>query len=109
MLDIRAQSLGEVLAKLERSGYIVRTPSDTDRRAVDIALTPQGAAQADRLNTIESDFTGLFDGITDEEKETLDALLDKLADCLRTRTGRCREAGGTHRDCPRCKHGRGTN
>lgn len=109
MLDIRAQSIGELLAKLEHNGYIVRTPSDTDHRAVNISLTPQGAAEADRLKTDRSDFAGLLDGMTDEEKETLNALLDKVIDGLKTRTAHCQEADGQHEKCPRCKQGRGAD
>jgi Transcriptional regulators len=43
LLDIRPQSLGELLAKLERGGYITRTPSETDNRVMNIKLTEAGA------------------------------------------------------------------
>lgn len=38
----RSQSLGELLAKLERSGYITRSPSEADRRVIGIHLTDAG-------------------------------------------------------------------
>ena len=42
LLDIRPQSLGELLAKLERNGYIERSASEEDRRGMNIRLTEAG-------------------------------------------------------------------
>ena len=38
ILEIRATSLSEVLAKLEHKGYILREPSSTDKRTYDCLL-----------------------------------------------------------------------
>ena len=48
ILNIRSQSLGELLAKLERNGYITRTPSEADRRGMDIRLTESGKAVSEQ-------------------------------------------------------------
>ena len=42
ILGIRQQSLNETLQKLEKEGYIVRTPSPKDRRVMLISLTEKG-------------------------------------------------------------------
>ncbi|MBS4534038.1 MarR family transcriptional regulator [Clostridium sp. D2Q-14] len=38
LLDMRPQSLGELLARLEQNGYITCTTSEKDRRSIDIKL-----------------------------------------------------------------------
>ena len=44
ILDIRPQSLGELLQKLESNGYIQRRRSPTDKRALIVELTKKGEA-----------------------------------------------------------------
>ena len=78
ILDIRNQSLGELLSKLEKAGYIERTPSETDRRAIDIKLTPKGFEAADHAGTQRSEFDKIFDVLNDEEQEKLKEYLDRL-------------------------------
>ena len=77
ILDIRPQSLGELLAKLERRGYITRTPSTTDRRAMDIRLTEAGRAAAD-LPDEPADLASAFDCLTDDEQAKLGEYLERL-------------------------------
>lgn len=98
LLDIRPQSLGELLAKLERSGYIERAPSEEDRRVMDIRLTEEGEKAAERRDDSE-DF---FKSLGEEEKEVLRGFLDRvIADLereLEERRGSCahRDAGCPH-------------
>ena len=47
LLDMRPQSLGELLAKLERSGYITRAPLESDKRVMMVTLTEKGATAGD--------------------------------------------------------------
>lgn len=77
LLDMRPQSLGELLAKLERNGYITRTPSASDRRVVEIKLTEAGAKVANETDQ-ESVFAALFDTLSKEEQATLSDLLARL-------------------------------
>ena len=44
LLDIRQQSLNELLKKLQADGLIERAPSETDRRIMMVALTEAGRA-----------------------------------------------------------------
>lgn len=77
LLDMRPQSLGELLAKLERSGYITRTASPTDRRVVEIKLTEAGAKVANE-DEQQSVFTSLFDTLSKEEQGNLSDYLGRL-------------------------------
>lgn len=84
LLDIRQQSLNELLKKLESDGLVERTPSDSDKRVMLVGLTAAGRAVkvgADR------DGHEFLDALTDEEAAQLVALLDKLIDALETELG----------------------
>jgi DNA-binding MarR family transcriptional regulator len=77
ILDIRSQSLGELLAKLERQGYITRTPSAADHRAMDIRLTEAGKAAADQPDD-SPNADSLFGSLTEKEQVTLSDYLGRL-------------------------------
>ncbi|MDA8427117.1 MAG: winged helix DNA-binding protein [Treponema sp.] len=77
ILDIRSQSLGELLAKLERQGYLHRSPSEADRRAMVIRLTEEGAAAAETA-TESSEADGLFGCLSEEERVALGGYLERL-------------------------------
>lgn len=77
LLDMRAQSLGELLMKLERSGFIARTPSEDDRRVVNIKLTDEGLKAANKPDEGAGQ-EDLFSSLTEEEQQNLGVLLDKL-------------------------------
>ncbi|MEG2717517.1 MAG: MarR family transcriptional regulator [Eubacterium sp.] len=74
LLDIRPQSLGELLSKLERGGYITRTPSETDHRVMDIHLTEKGLEAANP----QSDLDKMLDCLTAEEQLNLNDYLNRL-------------------------------
>lgn len=78
-LGIRPGSASEVIFKLEKAGYITRTPCDTDRRTVNISLTDMGRdlaaeAKAQRVRRHHE----MFSCMSDEEKKELLRLLDKI-------------------------------
>ena len=74
LLGIRQQSLNELLNKLERAGYILRAPLETDRRVMVVKLTEKGRAARQE----EPDGSDLFDCLTQEEQAVLDGFLDRL-------------------------------
>ena len=77
--DINASSASELIGRLEADGYLVRETDENDRRAVLLKLTEAGQARAAELKAEREAFVDeLFSKLTDEEKETLSALLDKL-------------------------------
>ena len=97
LLGIRPQTLGEMLQRLEERGLIERKKSQEDGRAIQVTLTDEGRARAaeiaERRALAAAD---MFAVLTDEEKEQLSAILDKLGDEL-----------DAHRPKRHCKHAEG--
>jgi len=87
LLDMRSQSLGEFLAKLERSGLITREPSPEDRRVMIIRLTEAGAVAAEQTAQKPEDANKLFGSLNDEEKAMLGELLSRLIDDFQKQLG----------------------
>lgn len=89
LLDMRQQSLGELLGKLERSGYIQRTRSAKDGRAFDVHLSEKGAqAIRDFRETPKEDIPRVGDCFTDEEKQMFSAYLSRVIEKLREDYGK---------------------
>ena len=85
-LGIQPGSVSEFLGKLEAAGLIVRTPSETDHRTVDVRLTPAGVVKAEEgARQREEHHRQMFACLTGEEKDTLLALLEKINDDWRAR------------------------
>ncbi|MBE8949234.1 MAG: MarR family transcriptional regulator [Quinella sp. 3Q1] len=78
ILDIRPQSLGELLQKLENNGYIQRRRSDTDRRILIVELTAKGEI----FQLRKPDYSELFIYLTAEEKRFLKSSLEKISEQL---------------------------
>ncbi len=83
LLDIRNQSLGELLKKLEEKGLVERTPSEEDRRIMTVKLTEAGKLAAEETGSEQSDKDGIFACLSEEENAQLSAILDKLIDALK--------------------------
>ena len=78
---INASSTSEVVSRLEDDGYLIRTIDENDRRATVLKLTEMGAVRADEIRNEREDFLNeFFSKLTEEEKQTLSDLLDKLLD-----------------------------
>ncbi|WP_333861946.1 MarR family winged helix-turn-helix transcriptional regulator [Clostridium sp.] len=86
ILDMRSQSLGELLAKLERNGHITRTPSEKDGRVMDIHLTEEGK-KASEQNEQESNRETLFKCLTEEEETVLSNYLARIISELEQQFG----------------------
>ena len=78
ILDIRPQSLGELLQKLEQGGYISRKPSEDDKRAMMVELTEKGR----NLKFQRPNYDELFNCLNEEEQENLKNYLQKISDRL---------------------------
>ncbi len=78
LLDIRQQSLGELLRKLEQNEYITREPSETDKRAMMVHLTEKGRSAP--LHS--SDFSPVFSCLEPEEQTALADYLERITDKL---------------------------
>ena len=78
-LGVQPGSVSEVLNKLEKAELILRSPSETDHRTTDIRLTPDGEVIAKEASTKRIErHKQMFAVLSDEEKDTLIALLEKV-------------------------------
>ena len=78
-LGIQPGSASEVLAKLEHAGLIRREPSAGDRRTTDVLLTDEGRAAAEEARQqrmLRHD--QMFDCLSEDEKDSLLAMLEKI-------------------------------
>ncbi len=84
ILDIRLSSLTELLSKLADRGLITRTTDENDKRVTNVSLTDSGKEAVDGHDDNSDDLLNtLFDGLTDEELDQLNGLLDKLNTSLK--------------------------
>lgn len=94
-LGIQPGSVSEVIAKLEDAGNIVRVPSESDRRTMDIALTEQGRILAETLLVQrEKRHEEMFSCLSEEERSSLLKLLEKVS---KDWENRYRETGKEHK------------
>jgi DNA-binding MarR family transcriptional regulator len=84
LLGIRVSSLNETLSKLEKSGHIVREPSDGDKRVTLVRLTEKG--QNEPMPEIP-DFTDVFSIFSAEEQARFGDYLDRVIAALESRLG----------------------
>ncbi len=78
LLDTSKQSLAELLSKLEKNEYIVREPSEKDRRVLIIKLTEKGKnveIKSDKEYVQKSTYLDIFE---DSELEVLNGFLEKI-------------------------------
>jgi len=86
ILDIRNQSLGELLSKLEKQGLIERESSDEDKRTMIVRLTDEGKAAANEQP--DSDDPDAFAACLNEgERESLAGYLRRIIESLETQIG----------------------
>lgn len=101
LLDMRPQSLGELLNRMEQNGYITRTSSEKDRRVIDIKLTEAGMDAANQDQ--QPDFNEIFDGLSTAEQNTLSEYLYRIIDSLEQKL----EADQTAKDFDGYSHKQG--
>lgn len=88
ILDVRSGSLSEILGKMETEGYITRTPNKQDKRGVDVTLTPAGLEAAAQMQVHRGNAVqDFFSCLSQEEKEQLSLLLEKLLEDWRSKKG----------------------
>jgi len=96
-LGIQSGSASEVIAKLEHTGLVARSLSETDRRTTDISLTEEGRRQAQAaIDERVRRHKEMFSALTSEEKQQLLSLLEKVNSDWRVRYGSRREHFGGH-------------
>ncbi len=78
LLNMSKQGLAELLSKLEISGYIKRTPSTEDRRAMMVSLTQQGKKAVEEMERKESTSKSIFACLSEDEQKNLSDYLNKM-------------------------------
>jgi DNA-binding MarR family transcriptional regulator len=78
LLDMSKQSLAELLAKLEKSGYVTRRSSEEDKRVMTIKLTDEGAKAAEDMDDSVSDATKILDCLNDDELNAFSDYLSRI-------------------------------
>ena len=75
LLGVRVSSLNELLAKLEKNGYITRIAANDDKRIMLVKLTEKGRNAEER----EFDgFDGMFACLSSEEQKVFGDYIDRL-------------------------------
>ncbi|MGD8719462.1 MAG: MarR family transcriptional regulator [Candidatus Zixiibacteriota bacterium] len=76
-------TLTAMLDRLEASGFVRRTPAETDRREVLINLTAKDRALRKAYNAVSQEMTALFyRGLGEEERDRFEGYLRRILDNL---------------------------
>jgi DNA-binding MarR family transcriptional regulator len=79
MLLVSNGNATTVVDRLESDGYVRRTPSETDRRTVFVALTPPGVTLFERLaEEHEREISRLFGGLSEADLDRLTEILKRM-------------------------------
>jgi len=79
MLLVSNGNATAVVDRLEKDGLVRRTQSDSDRRTVFVALTPEGLAQFEgQASDHEAEVNKLFNGLSDADLESLTEILKRM-------------------------------
>ena len=79
MLLVSNGNATTVVDRLEADGIVIRTPSDTDRRTVFVALTAQGVTVfEDQATPHEAQVNRLFGHLTEADLDSLTDILKRM-------------------------------
>lgn len=77
--QLRPPTVAELLEKLENAGMIARARDTEDRRRVIVSVTERGRGEIESMHDSGAQFAeDLFSGLTENEIETMLALVEKL-------------------------------
>lgn len=80
-LEIRPQSLSELLFRMESDGLICRKQSEDDKRQTIVSLTEKGASRVAMFREYHKQYAEQFLApLSEDEKESLAAILRKLVE-----------------------------
>lgn len=81
IMNVRAATLSEQIARLDRAGLIERTPNEKDRRSVVVTLSEEGKKEARRCSRERAKYNEeLFSVLSEDEKAELASLLERLSE-----------------------------
>jgi DNA-binding MarR family transcriptional regulator len=79
MLLVSNGNATTVVDRLEADGFVRRTPSETDRRTVFVALTAEGLAEFEGLAAgHETEVSKLFSGVSEADLEAMTEILKRM-------------------------------
>lgn len=79
MLLVSNGNATAVVDRLEADDMVRRTPSDTDRRTVYVAMTPEGITAFEAMATgHEAEVDKLFSGVTEADLDALTEILKRM-------------------------------
>lgn len=79
MLLVSNGNATTVVDRLENDGLVRRSPSPSDRRTVNVALTPEGLTQFEALAADhEAEVSRLFAGLSEADLDTLTDILKRM-------------------------------
>jgi DNA-binding MarR family transcriptional regulator len=79
MLD-KMSDTSRIVDRLIVKELVAKTICPTDKRLVDITLTPKGLALVEKLDLYNDKIDAILKGVTDTEAKTINEILDKLRD-----------------------------
>ncbi len=83
-LEITPATVSAMVKRMEKSGFIVRRRNAEDERVSNIYLTDDGRALRAELEKAQKEMEGIvFNGFSDEEKETLSGYLERMIENLK--------------------------
>ncbi|UWQ97499.1 MarR family transcriptional regulator [Rhodobacteraceae bacterium M385] len=79
LIALDRPTIGGVIDRLAAKGLVARKVSETDRRAKQLALTPEGKAMVARMRPlVEATQSKVLDGLTADEQAQFTALAEKI-------------------------------
>ena len=78
LLDMSKQAVAELIAKLEKSGFITREPSEEDKRVMTIKLTEEGSKAVTDADDNPFETTKIFDCLNDDEQAAFNEYLERI-------------------------------
>jgi uncharacterized lipoprotein YddW (UPF0748 family) len=81
MLD-KMSDTSRIVDRLVRKGMVRKTPSEADRRLVDVIITPRGGKLLEKIDPLEDEMDKMMTTLSPEEASVLSRLLDKLRNVL---------------------------
>lgn len=83
-LQIRPASLGELVGKLELSGYVERRVNENDKRVINVFLKEEGRKLVNEVVKLRNaQVDKIFSGLLEEEKIQLSAIMEKLLSSIK--------------------------
>ena len=80
---VAGPTVTKLLDGLERGGLVERTPSERDRRSIDVSLTDEGRRVMDETREwVDEGRRRIYDALEPREREEAERLLSRLADIV---------------------------